>query len=166
MDIRVIFGLSVLLSFIASGLVTWLYVWPRLKELSRNAALAVLVIPHTFRFIGLSFLVAGVVSPKLPSAFATPAAYGDLVATILAIASVIVLYNRISWAVYLVWIFNIWGTLDFLVAFYEGITGLPDGPGAFGAAFYIPTVVVPPLFIAHILIFRLLLRSKKLDSET
>ncbi|HEV8593882.1 MAG TPA: hypothetical protein VGQ55_17395 [Pyrinomonadaceae bacterium] len=161
MDIRAVFGLSILFSFIASGLVAWIYVWPRLRELSRDVALSILIIPHTFRFIGLSFLVVGVVSPKLPSAFATPAAFGDLVAMILAIASVIVLYNRISWATYLIWIFNIWGALDFLVAFYEGITGLPDGPGSFGAAFYIPTVVVPALFVTHLMIFRLLLRPKQ-----
>ena len=161
MDIRAIFGLSVLLSFVASGLVAWLYVWPWLRDLSRDSALRILVIPHTFRFIGLSFLVSGVVSPKLPSAFATPAAYGDLAATVLAIASVLALYNGVSWSALLVWIFNIWGTIDFLIAFYEGIAGLPDGPGSFGAAFYIPTVVVPPLFITHCLIFGLLLRSKK-----
>lgn len=160
MDIQVVFGLSILLSFVASGLAAWIYVWPRLKDLPRDAALRVLVIPHAFRFIGLSFLVTGVVSPAVPAAFAVPAAYGDLVAVILAAASVLALYNRIPFALYLVWIFNIWGTFDFLYAFYAGITQLPD-PGVLGAAFYIPTVVVPPLFITHLLIFRLLISWKE-----
>jgi hypothetical protein len=62
-DIQAIFGLSVLMGFVAFGLVTKLYIWPRLRMLEQDAALLSLVVPHTFRFIGLSFLVPGVVSP-------------------------------------------------------------------------------------------------------
>jgi hypothetical protein len=39
-----------------------------------------LLILHGFRFIGLSFLIPGVVSSDLPAAFAFDAAYGDIVA--------------------------------------------------------------------------------------
>ena len=78
MDIQALFGLSILMSFVAFGLVTKLYIWPRLRALERNDALVPLVLPHTFRFVGLAFLVPGVVSPSLPQAFATSAAYGDL----------------------------------------------------------------------------------------
>jgi protein-S-isoprenylcysteine O-methyltransferase Ste14 len=91
MNIQALFGLSVFMSFVAFGLVTHLYVWPRLRILERDNALISLVVPHTFRFIGLSFLVPGVVSPSLPSAIAAPAAYGDLVAAILAVATTIAL---------------------------------------------------------------------------
>jgi hypothetical protein len=42
---------------------------------------------HSFRFIGLAFLVPGVVAPDLPSAFARSAAYGDIVAATLALIS-------------------------------------------------------------------------------
>src|SRR5262245_12620446 len=86
-DTPLLFGLSVLMSFVAFGLVTKLYIWPRLCQLERNDALIPLVVPHMFRFIGLSFLVPGVVSPSLPSAYAAPAAYGDLVAAVLAVAA-------------------------------------------------------------------------------
>ena len=82
------FGISVLMSFVAFGLVTILYLWPWLRMLEREEAIVLLVLPHTFRFIGLSFLVPGVVSPSLPSAFALPAAYGDLVAAVLAFAAI------------------------------------------------------------------------------
>jgi hypothetical protein len=34
-------------------------------------------------------------------------------------------------------------------------------PGSLGAAFFIPTVVVPPLLVTHGLIFWLLLRPKQ-----
>ena len=161
MDIQALFGLSTLMSFVAFGIVTKLYIRPRLRMLPRDDALAILVVPHIFRFIGLSFLVPGVVSPSLPLAFAAPAAYGDLVAAILAVATTLALSRRATWAILLVWLFNVWGTADFLYAFYQGQFGVQIAPGALGAAFFLPTVVVPPLFITHALIFWLLLRSKK-----
>ena len=80
-----LFGLSVLMSFVAFGIVTRTYIWPRLRMARREEALIALTVPHTFRFIGLSFLIPGVVSSSLPSAFAAPAAYGDLFAAILAV---------------------------------------------------------------------------------
>jgi hypothetical protein len=42
--------------------------------------------------------------------------------------------------------------------YYQGALGQRIHPGALGAAFFIPTVLVPPLLIIHGLIFRLLLR--------
>jgi hypothetical protein len=47
------------------------------------------LILHSFRFIGLAFLVPGVVSPDLPSAFARSAAYGDVIAATLAMLSLL-----------------------------------------------------------------------------
>jgi hypothetical protein len=146
------------MSFVAFGLVTQLYIWPRLRILQRKDALIPLVVPHTFRFIGLSFLVPGVVSPSLPSALAAPAAYGDLVAAILAVATTIALSRRASFAMALVWLFNLWGTTDLLFAYYQGLFGVQLNPRDLGAAFFIPTAVVPPLLITHGVIFWLLVR--------
>ena len=160
MDTRAIFGLSVLLSGVAFGLVTRLYIWPRLRTLERDRALLPLVVPHTFRFVGLSFLVPGVVSSSLPSAFAAPAAYGDLVAALLAIAATMALSRRASVATLLVWLFNVWGTADLLLAYYQGVFGVQLDARMLGAAFFIPTAVVPPLLITHGLIFWLLVRPQ------
>jgi len=143
MTIEALFGLSVLMSFVAFGIVTRLYIWPRIRAMPRDEALVALLVPHTFRFVGLSFLVPGVVSPSLPSAFAVPAAYGDLVAAILAVAAIWALSARASWALPLVWVFNLWGSADLLHAFYQGQIGARIGLGSLGAAFFIPTVVVP-----------------------
>jgi hypothetical protein len=111
------------MSFVAFGLVTHLYIWPRLRILERDDALIPLVLPHTFRFIGLSFLVPGVVSPSLPSAFAARAAYGDLVAAILAVAATIALSRRASFAISLVWLFNVWGQPTSYSRFTKGCSG-------------------------------------------
>jgi hypothetical protein len=99
MSIDALFGLSILMSFIAFGIVTKLYIWPKLRVMPREDGLTPLLVPHTFRFIGLSFLIPGVASPSLSAAFSAPAAYGDLVAAILAVVAVLALNARASWAI-------------------------------------------------------------------
>ncbi len=159
MNNRELFGLCILMSFAAFSLVTKIYIWPRLRIVGRDDALIALVAPHAFRFVGLSFLVIGVVSPALPAAFAVPAAYGDLVAAALAILASIALSRRVLSAIVLVWLFNIWGTVDLLFAFYQGALVRLDA-SMLGAAFYIPTVLVPPYLIMHGLIFWFLVRER------
>jgi hypothetical protein len=160
MKIFAIFGISALMTLVSSGVIAQFYLWPWLRAMSRRQALLVLVAPHMFlRFIGLSILVPGVVSSSLPAAFAAPAAYGDFVAGILAIAATVALARRAPWATPLVWLFNIWGAADLLFAIVEALRVRID-PGALGAAFFIPTAIVPPLLVTHALIFRLLVRPK------
>src|SRR5215467_8159642 len=156
MPLDPVFGLNIVGSFLAFGLVTRFYFWPWLRTLPKYEALAILVLPHTFRFMGLSFVETGVVSPSLPSAFAIPAAYGDAGAAILAIIAVLALRAGASLAVPLVWLFNLWGTADLVLAFYNAFSNGLE-PGALGAAYYIPTFVVPALFVLHALVFRVLL---------
>jgi hypothetical protein len=155
MPVQALFGLSVVFSFIAWGIVAARYVWPRLRGRPRVQALEPLLILHSFRFVGLSFLIPGVVSPDLPAAFAVPAASGDIVAAVLALLSLAALRTKLGLP--LVWIFNLWGTVDLLDAFYQanhaGLTA-----GQFGAGYFIPTVIVPLLLVTHGLMFRLLLR--------
>jgi hypothetical protein len=160
MNLRALLGLSALASLVTSAVAASLWVLPRLRRMDRNQALIPLVAPHMFlRTIGLSFLVPGVVSPLLPAAFAVPAAYGDFVAGILAIAATAALARRAPGAIGLVWVFNVWGAGDLLYAIYQGNMHTSD-PGMFGAAFYIVTAIVPPLLVTHGLVFWLLLRSK------
>jgi len=161
MKVDALFGISILMSFLAFGIVTKLYIWPRLQVASRDDALTALLVPHVFRFVGLSFLVPGVVSASLPPEFAVPVAYGDLIAAVLAIAGIWALRTGVFWAIALVWVFNLWGTADLLHAVYQGQIGVGIGPGSLGAAFYIPTLIVPPLLVTHGLIFWLLLRPKR-----
>jgi hypothetical protein len=39
-------------------------------------------------------------------------------------------------------VFNVWGTADFLFAFYQGLFEVRISPGGLGATFFIPTVAV------------------------
>jgi hypothetical protein len=147
------FFVSVAFGFIAWGIVAMRYIWPKLRLLRGAEALRPLLILHTFRFMGLVFLVPGVVSPDLPSAFAHSAAYGDIVAATLALLSLVLLPRGAG--VVIAWIFNLWGSADLLNAFYQANSaGLLAGQ--LGAAYFIPTLVVPLLLITHGLIFRIL----------
>ena len=162
MNSHALLGLSALMSLIASCVAANLFVWPRLRIMNRSDALVPLVAPHMFlRTIGLSFLVPGVVSPSLSAAFAVPAAYGDFVAGILAVVAILALAKRASWAIVLVWVFNVLGAGDLINAIYQGNFQAKIDPATLGAAFYIPTAIVPPLLVTHGLIFWLLLRPKR-----
>ena len=160
------FGLSVLMSFVAFGIVTRTYIWPRLRMARREEALIALTVPHAFRFIGLSFLITGVVSSSLPLRFSFPAAYGDLFASILAVLAIWSLSARARFASAMVWVFNVWGAVDLSVGFYQGVFGVRIDPGSLGAAFFIPTVLVPPLLVTHGLTFSLLLRKQQSGSPS
>ena len=154
-----LFGIGAAMSLVSSAVLAKYYLWPRIRMKEREEALVPLVAPHMFlRFIGLSLLVPGVVSQQLPAGFAMPAAFGDFGAGVLAIVATVGLLKRASWAIPAVWLFNVWGTIDFLYAMSQGPRLLTD-PGALGAAFYVPTAIVPPLLVTHVLIFGLLVRS-------
>jgi hypothetical protein len=151
------FFVSIAFGFIAWGIVAKRYIWPKLRLLRRAEALRPLLILHSFRFIGLAFLVPGVVSPELPSAFAYSAAYGDIVAATLALLSLVSLPRGAG--VVIAWIFNLWGSADLLNAFYQANdAGLV--PGQLGVTYFIPTLVVPLLLITHGLGFRILLQHQ------
>jgi len=151
------FFVSIAFGLIAWGIVTARYIWPELRLRSRAEALRPLLILHSFRFIGLAFLVPGVVSPDLPSAFAHSAAYGDIIAAILALFSLLLLPSASGVAA--AWIFNLWGFADILNAFYQAThAGLLAGQ--LGAAFFLPTLIVPLLLITHGLSFRILLQHQ------
>ena len=162
MNITLLFGISVALSFLAWGAFSVRYIWPWLSRTGLPEAAKPLLILHAFRFVGLVFLVPGVVSASLPPGFALPAAYGDLVAALLAWVAMFALgkpYERLA-----LWTFNVWGALDLMFAFFQGLIGVGIAPSALGAAFFIPTVIVPLLLITHAMIFVLLLRVAPLAS--
>jgi hypothetical protein len=158
MPLQVVFFVSIAFSFIAWIVVTARYIWPELRLRDRAEALRPLLILHSFRFIGLAFLVPGVVSTDLPPAFANSAAYGDVIAATLALLALLSLPRGIG--VFIAWLFNLWGTADLLNAFYQANhAGLQAGQ--LGATYFIPTLIVPLLLITHGLAFRILLQHEK-----
>ncbi|HTC89171.1 MAG TPA: hypothetical protein VK686_12780 [Bryobacteraceae bacterium] len=153
-----LFGISVAFGLAAWGAVAWHYIWPALSERPSPENLKPVLLLHGFRFLGLAFLVPGVVSPELPAAFAEPVAYGDFITAILALLALTTLGTRTGTA--LTWFFNVFGTADLLFGFYQGgRISLAATPGLLGAGFFILAAYVPLLLITHGMAFRILLLS-------
>lgn len=148
MDTQTIFALQFLLSLILFGFLAKWEIAPRLASLSRNDALFWLTLPHSFRHIGMVFLVPSVVAQPLPPDFSIPAAYGDLAAGLTALVALVFLRLRLPGATALVWLVTVVGTLDLLNA----LRHLEVAP-YFGAAWYIPTFLVPLLLVTHVMTF-------------
>jgi hypothetical protein len=160
MQTQLAFFVSIAFSLIAWGILTARYIWPELRLRPRAEALRPLLTLHSFRFIGLAFLVPGVVSPDLPSAFARSAAYGDIIAAMLALLALISLPSASG--VVIAWIFSLWGTADLFNAFYQANhAGLMAGQ--LGATYFIPTFIVPLLLITHGIGFRILVQHQKVS---
>jgi len=159
MPFPILFGISAAFGLIAWGAVAWQYIWPALREHPSPENLKPILLLHGFRFLGLAFVVPGVVSPQLPAAFARPVAYGDFMTAILALLALAGLGTRAGTV--MTWVFNTFGAADLLFAFYLGSRiSLPDTPGLLGAGYFILAAYVPLLLITHGLTFRILLETK------
>jgi hypothetical protein len=159
MSFPVLFGISAALGMATWGAVAWLYIWPALKRSPSPENLRPILLLNGFRFLGLAFLVPGVVSPELPSAFAQPEAYGDFISAVLALVALATLGSPAGTVA--TWAFNVFGTADLLFAFYLGSRiSLPDNPGLLGAGYFIVTAYVPLLLVMHGLVFRILLQTR------
>ena len=102
------------------------------------------------------FLVPGIVAKPLHTVFSGPAAYGDLLTGVLALLALIALRTKMSIAIAVVWLFNIIGTLDLMNALRQAEV-IPH----FGAAWYIPTFLVPLLLVTHVMMFGRLIKRKR-----
>ena len=159
MDTLAIFGLQFVLSVILYALLAKWYVSPWLARKPLHEALIPLVFLHASRHIGMVFLVSGVVAQPLPKGFAYPAAYGDLATALLALLALVALRGKWSLALPLVWLFNVVGTVDLMNAVFQGLRlQILD---SLGAAWYIPTFLVPALLVTHFMIFSRLLRPER-----
>lgn len=160
-DFNLPFVLSVVGAFLTSSVIATTYVWPAVSAMPRHQALRLLAAFHAFRFFGMNFMVAGFVSPQMNASFGAQVGWGDLIAAVLALLSMAALSWRWSIAIPLVWLFNVWGTLDLLNAYYMGVKS--GDPGLMGAGIYVPALYVPLLLVSHALIFMLLARARTRD---
>jgi hypothetical protein len=145
-------------NFITWSIAPTLYVLPHLRGQKRAEAMRPLLLLHSFRFVGLAFLVPGVVSPDLPAAWARRAAYGDIVHRCRnsRLGGVRRAQEQVG---------NGPGVaiqrLGFSGPSLCVLSRQPAGlePGQLGAGDFIVTVLVPLLLVTHGLVFWLLLRG-------
>ena len=159
MDAFAVFGIQTFFSFVVFGLLAWWYLWPWLKSLQRTAALTVLTFVHALRPIGATVLVASVAGTALPRDFSEAVAYGDLATSVLAVITLLALRARLGFAIALVWVTNVVGFADLVNALIGGVRYDIARLGM-GSFWYVVTILVPILWIAHVLAFAILLRRR------
>ena len=89
--------ISMVMGLIVFGFAARWYVAPALSRLDRKAALTPFLLLHATRYVGLAFLIPGVTAEPLDPRFADFAAYGDLVAAVVALVALLAL--RLDWPI-------------------------------------------------------------------
>jgi hypothetical protein len=79
MSIELILPVSITLAVISWTMIFYWYINPILTAYTLEKAVEPILFLHTFRYVGLMFLLPGVTGVALDSRFAGPAAYGDLI---------------------------------------------------------------------------------------
>jgi hypothetical protein len=103
------------------------------------------------------FLAPGAVYVGIPQQFAYPAAFGDLLAALLALIAIPAVAARARIAKALVWLFNVEGALDLLAAIV--LATVYEAAPYMGPAYWIPAFWVPALLVTHYITFVLLLQK-------
>ena len=136
---------------------TRLYLLPFVPHVEPQQILVPILLLHSMRHLGMMFLTRGATYPGLPSQFANKAAFGDLVTSIIAFGAIPLVLSGSGLAKPAVWIFNVTGTVDLLVALTTAT--IYNAPPAMGPAYWIPAFWVPMLLVTHYVTFVLLGRS-------
>ena len=134
-----------------------LYLVPLLPRLRPQQVLLPILLLHSTRHLGMMFLTRGATYPGLPAQFAYPAAFGDLLTAIIAMVTIPLLIRGSAMARPAVWFFNIFGTIDLLLAIT--LATVYNAPVSMGPSYWIPAFWVPSLLVTHYVTFLLLRRN-------
>src|SRR6266481_644454 len=135
-----------------------LYLLPLVPRVRPQLILVPILLLHSMRHLGLMFLTRGATFPGMPLQFAYPAAFGDLITAVLAFAAIPFVLRSSGFAKPAVWVFNIFGTIDLLVAII--LATIYNAPVAMGPSYSIPAFWVPLLLVTHYVTFLVLLRRR------
>jgi hypothetical protein len=127
---------------------------PVLPQIKPIHVLTPILLLHALRHLGMLFVSPGVASPDIPWQFAWPAAGGDFIAAALAMIAVTLLQRKSSWAIQAIWVFNIFGSLDFASSII--LSRVFQASNFLGAGYWIPVFWVPMLIVGHVIIFKVL----------
>src|SRR5437588_6336949 len=122
-----------------------IYLLPHLGRLRPSIVLVPILLLHSMRHLGLMFLARGATYPGLPWQFAYPAAFGDLITAVLAFTAVFLIVGDSVQARPMVWVFNVFGVLDLVVAI--ALATIFGAAPYMGAAYWIPVFWVPALLV-------------------
>ena len=158
MDNFTIINLQALTGTIAIILAYKWWVKPRLDKLSIQDALLPFVFLNAFRYLGLNFMTKEQFYDGFPTEFLTTVGIWDFSTAILAIITAIALKNKWSFAIPLVWVFNIVGFTDLITAFPQ-FFGLEMYNHNLGIIWLVFTTFGLAAFLSHIYIFIRLIKN-------
>jgi hypothetical protein len=116
-----------------------LYLLPLIPRVRPRQILVPILLLHSTRHLGMMFLTRGATYPGLPPEFAYPAAFGDLITALIALTAIPFVLRGSTFARPIVWIFNVFGTVDLLAAITTAT--IYNAPVAMGPAYWIPAVI-------------------------
>ncbi|MGH2405810.1 MAG: hypothetical protein ACRDGN_15315 [bacterium] len=154
-----ILTINLVFSTLVFGLAAKIYVLPRLHDLKPQTVLLPILLLHSTRHLGLMFLAPGATYAGIPPQFAYPAAFGDLLAALLALVAVPAVVRNAKAGPALLWAFNVEGTLDLIAA--VSLATIFRAWDYMGAAYWIPAVWVPALLVTHYITFVVLLQKAR-----
>ena len=160
MDNFTIINLQALTGTVAIILAFRWWVKPRIANLSIQDALLPFVFYNAFRYLGLSFMAKEQFYDGFPTEFLTTVGLLDFTTAILAIITSIALKNKWSFAIPLVWIFNIVGFGDLITAFPQ-FFGLELYNHNLGIIWLMFVTYGLGAFLSHIYIFIRLFKNLK-----
>jgi hypothetical protein len=142
-----ILTVNLVFSTVVFAIAAKLYLIPLLPRLEPRSVVLPILLLHALRHLGLMFLAPGAVFPGMPARFAYPAAFGDLIAAVLALIALAAVVGRSRFARPLVALFNVEGTIDLLLAI--SLATIYGASPYMGPAYWIPAFWVPALLVTH-----------------
>ena len=160
MDNFLIINLQAMVGTVAIILGFRYWIQPRIAKLSLHEALLPFVFLNAFRYLGLTFMAKEQFYDGFPTEFLTTVGILDLTTAILAIIATIALKNKWSFAIPLVWTFNIVGFGDLITAFPQ-FFGLELYNHNLGFIWLMFVTYGLAAFLSHIYIFVRLFKNLK-----
>jgi len=145
-------------SLLSFSVIAGIYLAPAMRRLPFRHAITPILLLHSFRHIGLVYLLPQVVHELPPEQFAVPTAWGDALTAGLALVALTAVRLRSRLAAASVWVFNVVGVVDLMLAAYES-SAVDLMKYEIGPAYFLPVLVVPALLVTHALVFWLLVRK-------
>ena len=150
---------NLLFSTLIFAVAAKIYLMPKLPQMKIQTVMIPILLLHSFRHLGLMFIMRGASDPNIPSQFAYPAAIGDFLAAVIAISIIPAVLKGTKSSRLLVWIFNLEGTIDLLMAIT--LATIFNAAEFMGPAYWIPAFWVPALLVTHYITFVVLRKNWK-----
>jgi hypothetical protein len=157
-----ILTLNLICTTVVFGVGARLYILPNLSRWKIANVLVPILLLHSLRHLGMMFLTPGAIYAGMPPQFAYPAALGDFITAMLAFAAIPLVLKNLIAAKPLLWLFNVFGTVDLIVAI--SLATIFQAPLYMGPSYWIPAFWVPSLLVTHYIVFGILIRDPRLKA--